>query len=177
MSFIKFPQNYIKYKYTIGKELMYASTYKEYQGHYYELNNNFFEGKEFNVNAPILIPIKSDRVNPLLENSATFVYGNITRPFTSNLLVNDNRELKSIPINPTEGGFKYFAKKLNTSPIKIIAISREDYQDNLGKNTLYSFAEVFYDIELGFEISEENAKSIPEINIFLEEFSLNAGEE
>jgi hypothetical protein len=177
MSSIKIPQNQIKYKYTIGKELMYVNTYKEYQGHYYELNNNFFVGKEFNINAPVLMPIKSDRVNPLLENPITFVYGNITKSFTSNLLINNNKELKSIPINSKEEGFKYFAKKLNTSPIKIIAISEEDYLNNINTNKLYSFTEVFYDIELGFEISEENTQKIPEIDIFLENFSLFSEEE
>ena len=171
MSSIKIPQNQIKYKYTIGKELMYVNTYKEYQGHYYELNNNFFVGKEFNINAPVLIPIKSDRVNPLLENPITSVYGNITKSFTSTLLINNNKEIKSIPIDISIDQVKYLAKKLNSNPVRIIFISEEDYNENINKNTLYSFTIIDYNPEWGFTITDQNRKDIPEIDIFLEEYS------
>ena len=59
---IRIPQNQIVYKYTIGKEYMYTNTYREYQGHYYELNGRFFVGKEFNINSLELVIIEPKKI-------------------------------------------------------------------------------------------------------------------
>jgi hypothetical protein len=41
----KIPANLITTGYTSGKEFVYVSNYKPYQGYYYEINNKFFVGK------------------------------------------------------------------------------------------------------------------------------------
>jgi hypothetical protein len=65
---IRIPKNQIQYKYTIGKEYMYKNTFKEYQGHYYIINNNIFAGKEFNIDSPELVVLKSKGVNSIQSN-------------------------------------------------------------------------------------------------------------
>ena len=60
---MRVPANIItENKYTIGKEYIDKKTHKLYQGYYYELNNKFFAGKEFNNNAPEIIKIKSSHL-------------------------------------------------------------------------------------------------------------------
>jgi hypothetical protein len=77
---MRIPANIItENKYTIGKEFINRKTHKLYQGYYYELNNKFFAGKEFNNNAPELIKIKSDQVNNLLLTAATYVFGSLSK--------------------------------------------------------------------------------------------------
>ncbi len=79
---IRIPTNQIQYKYTIGNEYMVESTYREYQGYYYEINGKLFVGKEFDSNAPELIPIPKDNssfnFNSLLTKAATYAYGKIS---------------------------------------------------------------------------------------------------
>jgi hypothetical protein len=164
---LRIPQNRIvTSQYTIGGEYILANSYKDYQGYYYETNGNFFAGSEFSTNAPKLLKKDSDQVNQLRLNPATQEYGNLlkTDPLSK------NKELKSIPLNLKEGEVKYFAKKLNTNPVKIICISEEDYFENIGKNTLYNFLALKYNVEFGFEYKESN-KDIPEIGFFLSDSS------
>jgi hypothetical protein len=166
MAAIRIPSNQILFKYTIGGEYIYQSNYKEYQGHYYEINGNTFAGREFNIDSPILIKKTSDKINPLLTSPNTFVYGKLT---TLNIL--SNKEIKSIPIDTSIDQVKYLAKKLNSNPVRIIFISEEDYNENINKNTLYSFTIIDYNPEWGFTITDKNKKDIPEIDIFLKEYS------
>ena len=163
---LRVPQNQIQYNYTIGKEFIYEASYKEYQGHYYEFNNNFFAGKEFDINAPILIKKNSDTINVLKNNPDTFKYSELLKfnPIDSN----KNKKLKSIPITRI-GGTKYFAKEINTSPIRIISISETDYFENIDKNVLYLFESLEYNDEFGFLYKEDS--KIPELGIFVSEFS------
>jgi hypothetical protein len=167
---VRVPQNQVvESKYTIGKEYLLVNTYKEYQGYYYELNNKFFAGKEFNTNAPELIKITSDKINNLKLNPKTSTYSNI-----SNANLSDNKIIPSLPIVFNFGdAYLYFAKKLNSNPVKIIHISEEDYNNNLGKNLLYSYTKVECNQEWGFNITDQNIKDIPEIEIFLEQYSNN----
>jgi hypothetical protein len=125
---LRIPTNQIvTSKYTVGKEYLVLSTYKEYQGYYYELNNKTFAGKEFNLNALELIKMDSDRVNSLLINPATSTYGKISK-----LKIN-NSNPTSYYFIPSEKDaqrgytFRYFLSKVNSNPILIKEISEDDY--------------------------------------------------
>ena len=131
---IRIPLNQIvTSKYTVGKEYLVLSTYKEYQGFYYEFNNNFFAGREFDVNSPELIKIDSDKVNPLLLNPKTSTYGKISK---TNIITN---KIISQPTggNPKESNLdeiNFYCKKINTNVIKRID---EDTYLELQNNSLY----------------------------------------
>ena len=170
---IRIPSNQIvKSKYTIGKEYMYKDTYRGYQGYYYELNNKLFIGKEFNSNAPelILIP-KNNNIpsgfNSLLTKASTYVYGKI-----SGTKLN-NTKLPSIQPLLLVSDVKYLAKENNSFPLKIIFISKDIYNENINKNVLYSFTFLDFDEEWGFDITDQNRKDIPEIDLFLKEYAQN----
>jgi hypothetical protein len=159
---VRIPLNQqITTKYTAGKEYMFNSTYREYIGHYYELNNRLFAGKEFNSLSPEIVLIQSDKINKLLTNPNTFVYGKISK----NILL-ESKELPSIQATRIQGT-NYLAKKNNLFPVKIIFISEDVYNENFQNNVLYSFTEVYLDQELGWQINEQNIKDIPEIILFL----------
>jgi hypothetical protein len=134
---LRIPQNQIvESKYTVGKEYLLLSTHKEYQGYYYELNNKIFAGKEFNTNAPEIVKITSDKVNPLLLNPNTTKYG-----LLSKIKLNNN-EFNHTYFKPSEDEVKkgqvlrYFAKKVNSNPILIREINKETY-NNLISDPLY----------------------------------------
>jgi hypothetical protein len=55
----------IKSKYTSGKEYMFVSTYREYQGYYYESNGKIYAGETYDSAAPELIRINSSNVEQL----------------------------------------------------------------------------------------------------------------
>jgi hypothetical protein len=162
---VRIPQNQISpNKYTTGKEFVYEKTYKEYQGFYYEVNGKIFAGNEFSVNAPSLLRMGSDKINILKDNPETLAYAN-----ASNSILYKQKDLVSIPLDAFESGTKYLAQVLNSYPIRIIFISKEDYNNNL-KNPLYSLTSLYYHAEWGFNIEEQNKKDIPEIDIFLADF-------
>jgi len=170
---IRIPLNQVvESKYTAGGEYLLLNTHSEYKGYYYESNNKFFAGKEFNINSPEIIKFTSGKVNTLLLNPSTEMYGKI-----SNVNLFKSKELKSIPIDYTKGGFHYFAKKNNSNPAKVICISEEDYNNNIGVNPLYSFTEIEFNIEFGFSFTEKNFEDIPEIGLMLSNFDPTDEEE
>jgi hypothetical protein len=127
---LRVPQNQIvTSKYTTGGEYLVESTYKNYQGYYYEYNDVTYAGKEFNIKSPILIKKGSDDVNKLLLNPKTAQYAAI-----SGIKINDNK-INSLPklnttINSDKGGelfLAFYYKKKNENPIIIRAISEESY--------------------------------------------------
>jgi hypothetical protein len=161
---MRVPSNIItENKYTLGKELLYAKTYKEYQGYYYEINDKLFAGREFDPKALQLIRINSLDINLLRLNPKTATYGNLTKTILP------NNRIISIPFDP-QSGLKYLAKQLNSSPIRIFFVSKETYEREK-TNSLYSFTLVFFEPEFGFTITDINRKEIPEIDIFLAEYS------
>jgi len=130
---IRIPQNQIQFKYTIGNEYIYQSNYKEYQGHYYELNNNTFAGKEFSINAPILIKKNSDKVDSfLLTNPEALNYQKLSK---INL---NNFKIVSLPVGGNEpeadNVTSFYCKKKNDNIIKKID---EDTYISLQTNSLY----------------------------------------
>lgn len=166
---IRLPQNQINIEYTSGGIYLVKSTYKDYIGPYYKLGSKAFAGDKFDPEAPLLIA----KENNLVTNPQTALYSALSgiksienTNFSSDTLI-------PLPLSPEGRGTHFFAKQLRTNPIRIFRISEEDYQKNINKNTLYAFTEIEYDQEWGYTITEKNLKDIPEINIFLEEFSLN----
>ena len=162
---MRVPSNIIiENKYTLGKELIYAKTYEEYQGYYYEINDKLFAGREFDPKALQLIRINSADINPLRFNPKTATYGNLTKTTLP------NNRIISIPFIATESGIKYLAKQLNSSPIRIFFVNKETFEREKS-NTLYSFTSLNYEAEFGFDITDLNKEEIPEIDIFLAEYS------
>lgn len=166
---VRIPLNQIvTSRYTSGKEYIYETSYKEYIGYYYELNGKIFAGKEFRYDAPILIKINSDSINILKLNPKTNLYSAI-----SNSTMTKEKKIVSIPLILSDGT-KYFAKKLNSNPIRIFFVSEDTYNENFNKNVLYSFTFLNFDMEWGFSITDQNRKDIPEIDLFLKEYSQNS---
>lgn len=154
---IRIPANQIQYKYTVGREYMVESTYKEYQGYYYQINGKLFAGKEFDSNAPELIPIPTDinnipsKFNSLLTKASTYVYGKISGTKIPNL------NISSIPYNSSEEFNtsdeenpppQFFCKKINEQNIVIKRIDEKTYLSLLS-NPLYktTFIGIYNNIE------------------------------
>jgi hypothetical protein len=146
---LRIPSNQIvKSKYTIGKEYMFESTYREYQGYYYELNGKLFAGKEFNNNAPVLVKINSlNNTNLLQTNPSTFVYGIISG------IKLDNTKINSYYFNvdTTDNVFRYFIKKVNENIIKEI---NEDTFNQIQSNPIYLSVSLYY--QSGFNENDLN---------------------
>ena len=162
---IKLPKNIIiESKYTQGNEYMFLTTYKKYQGYYYELNGKIFAGKEFDVFAPELIKLTSSNVNPLLINSATYIYGILSKNFKTisnsskvNSIVKDND-----PNLDSSGEETYYAKKINEIPYSIKQINKATY-DNLQSDLFYKTTILNAD-QSNLEQAE---KQIPGLKAFL----------
>jgi len=128
---LSIPKNQIIFNYTSGKEYLVLSTQKEYQGHYYEINNKFFAGKEFNANAPEIIKKSSPKAitNPQ-QNSNVETYDKI-----SNLKLKSSPEIVSLPTNNLSNLYdklgslftKFFCKKKDITPILIKQINENTY--------------------------------------------------
>jgi hypothetical protein len=165
---LRIPLNLIiKSKYTLGGEYIVKKTYEDYQGYYYEFNDKTFAGKEFSTDAPLLIKKDSENVDALLINSNSKVnaYGKIVQNFKF-----IDKQIVPQAFSPTEPGAKFFAKKANQNPSKIIHISEETFEENKS-NTLYVFTSIDYDPEFGFAFTPENTKLFPEIKEYLKKYS------
>lgn len=129
---MKIPSNLIKKnQYTLGGKLIYLDTYQDYQGYYYIINNQFFEGKEFKVGSRELIQINSDKVNKLKFDKATSTFANL-----SNIKLPNNKlpssiyqysQLSFFTSTPPDET-RFFAKKLNNSPILIKEIDEDTFK-------------------------------------------------
>ena len=78
---MRIPSNIItENQYTAGKEYMYLTTYKEYIGYYYIINDKYFTGKTYNSNSSSfeLIKIEKENTNLLLTQASTYIYGLIS---------------------------------------------------------------------------------------------------
>jgi hypothetical protein len=127
---MRIPSNIIKTNYTAGKEYMYATSYKEYQGYYYEINNKFYVGKTYNSDSKELLKIEPKNINTLLTRASTYVYGLISGVKSSQL---SSPKFISFPKTnldiDTEGDETYYAKKLNTNPILIKQIDKKAFDE------------------------------------------------
>ena len=165
---IKIPQNQLIIKYTTGKEYFFKENNIEYEyvGYYYKLNGKIFAGDKFNTKSPILI--EKDSLN--LNKNGTNIGSNLPLFVT----LPKFKDIQSIPMDLLTSETKYFAKKINVFPTNIINITEEDYDLNKDKNPFYTFTSIEYHSEWGFDITEQNIKDIPEIEIYLQMYK-NSG--
>jgi len=153
--------------YTIGGKFIYKDTYKDYQGYYYEINSRFYAGKEFNINSKELIQNNSSEVDPLLANPATSTYGKLTK-----VKIQQNKST-SIPFVPTDVDFqdgykiRYFAKKLNITPIFIKEINKVDFY-KLSQDPLYQTLEVEYQFNFTNQQIAELNKKMPGLGTYIQ---------
>ena len=114
---MKIPNNIIvKNQYTIGNEFVDPTTNISYQGYYYELNNSFFQGKEFNPSSPKLI--RKANENTLLNNPLTATFSKVSL-------------ITSAPLGVSLDyfyGVDFFVKQLNIDPPLIKKIDEETYR-------------------------------------------------
>jgi hypothetical protein len=155
----KIPANLITTGYTSGKEFVYVSNYKPYQGYYYEINNKFFVGKEFDNNAPEIIKLTSSKINPLLLKAATSLFGQLSGIILSNI------KIPSFFYN-YQGDIRYFLAENNSSPLLIKEIDKTSF-DQIQSNSLYTSVALTY--KGGFSENElkDAEKKIPGITIFV----------
>ena len=132
---MRIPKNIIETdKYTTGGELVYKETQTSYKGYYYILNNRYFVGKEYIVNAPELIKIQQS--NTLLYRPSTAIFSAVSGITSKSL-----RSPKVSSIQPNIGNnptsTRYFSQQINVKPITIKEISKETY-DSLQGNSLFT---------------------------------------
>jgi hypothetical protein len=158
---IRIPSNItVKSQYTAGKQYMYESTQREYQGYYYEMNGKIFAGKEFSSNAPTLLKITPNNINSLLTSAATYVYGKIT----------GTKIPISIPssyyFNPdtTDNIFRYFTKKMNDNIIKEI---NEDTFNQIKANPMYVSVSLYYQSNFNENELNKAEEKIPGLKTYI----------
>jgi hypothetical protein len=158
---IKVPKNKIEFKYTSGGEYIVKSTYQRYQGHYYELSGKVYAGKEFNVNAPLLVKVDSNEVNRLITspNQSTSLYGAI-----SGMML----PLSSIVSIPFTGkiGKRFFAKKNDSNSIKEIS---EDTFNQIQSDPLYTTQQVDFRYDMSDKELDYFDKNMPGLKTYLED--------
>jgi hypothetical protein len=157
---IRIPSNItVKSQYTAGKQYMYESTQREYQGYYYEMNGKIFAGKEFNSNAPTLLKITPNNINSLLATAATYVYGKITGT--------------KLPSNTQPPSFlfqydsetRYYSYQINKKLIK--EIDKNTF-NTFKLNPLYKVISLSYKDGFNKTELEKVEKDIPGITTFVE---------
>ena len=132
---MRIPKNIIETdKYTTGGELVYKETQTSYKGYYYILNNRYFAGKEYIVNAPELI--KTQQSNTLLYRPSTAIFSAASGITSKSLRSPKVSSIQpNIVSNPTST--RYFSQQINVKPITIKEISKETY-DSLQGNSLFT---------------------------------------
>ena len=164
---MKIPSNIISTsQYTSGKEFMYVSSYKEYIGYYYILNDRYFTGKEYNITSLELIKINLQNTNILLTQSPTYIYGLLSGV---NIIKNNVKASNLITTNKDyEQGFRirYFVKQLNVTPILIKEVNKETFE-KLQTDPFYQTIQ----IKDYFTFTEEELnlldKRMPGLKVFL----------
>jgi len=164
---MRIPQNIITdNQYTAGKEFMYVSTYKEYIGYYYIINNKYFTGKTYNSNSSSLelISIKNNKnTNLLLTQASTYIYGLLSKKTLKEI---STPKFNSIPKSDSdtdqEGIETYYTKQLNINPILIKQIDYNTFQ-SLKSNILYETVSINPD----YSNLDEAEKKMPGIKTFL----------
>ena len=131
---MKVPANLIESgKYTTGGEFVFKNTNTPYKGYYYILNNSYFIGKDFNVNAEEIIKIQNS--NQLLSNSSTFAYSFLSGVTSQQIAPKKVQSVQS-NIESDAVSVRYFVKKINISPIIIKEVNKDTY-DSLKNDPFY----------------------------------------
>lgn len=135
---MRVPSNIIiKGKYTAGDEFVDPNTNESYQGYYYQINDVFFKGKVFSINAPKII--RKQDSNKLLDNPKTKTYSQVSGVTSQQLATPQYAHLptNSIKVNLDDFNLiKYFVKQINVYPILIREIDKVTFQE-LSNNPLY----------------------------------------
>jgi hypothetical protein len=124
-------------KYTSGNEFVEKLSNLPYQGYYYELNNKFYTGKEYNANAVEIIKIQQQ--NQLYNLSFDTALFSFISGITSQAL--QSPKVSGVPVSPLSivGSFnttRFFSQKINVQPITIKEINEETY-NSLQGNSLF----------------------------------------
>ncbi len=165
------PNQIVESKYTSGNEYMFAKTYKEYKGYYYEMNGKNFAGKEFNVNNPEIIKIDNPTNNKLKFNPSTYIYGAISGVQLVTQIATPYF------FKPTESDIqkgqvtRYFAKKTNENPFIIKEINQDTYK-TLQSDPLYQTTSIIFIFSPGYpnglpQSIDDAEKQMPGIKAFL----------
>lgn len=163
---IRIPSNKIQNKYTSGGEFMFKETYREYTGHYYEMNGKSYAGKEFSSSSPELIKMNSPQVNRLLTNPATIIYGKVSNIKIPNSIVPSF--VYQASKQTTRFVDRYFTQKSNVVPVIIKEINKETY-NNVKNDPIYISIMIKWDNEGSNALTLKNAeKQMPGIKKFLE---------
>jgi hypothetical protein len=157
-------------KYTAGGELAYIKSNTPYIGYYYELNDSYYTGQTYNINADQLIPVS--KINTLNTNPKTALYNSLA---TTN--AQPNTKIPSIVFYPSEADLsegvvnRYFTKQnFGNSLIKEIS---EDTYNELDENSPYQKVSIKYYIYSqttgAFDEKELNqaTSQIPDIKVWL----------
>lgn len=136
---MRVPNNIIiKGKYTVGDEFVDPNTNEPYQGYYYQINESFFKGKVFSINAPKIV--RKQDSNKLLDNPKTKTYSQISGVTSQQL---KTPQYAHLPFGSFAGNdfdesklTKYFVKQLNVYPILIREVDKFAFQE-LSNNPLY----------------------------------------
>mgnify|MGYP003345914726 CR=1 FL=1 len=164
---MRVPSNIIiKGKYTAGNEFVDPNTNDPYIGYYYQINENFFQGKVFSINAPQII--RKQDSNKLLDNPSTKIYSQL-KGITSQQL--ESPEYAHLPYPPLVGNeyngpviVRYFVKKINVFPIIIREVDRLAFQ-RLTNDPLYQTLSVS-SVDINNRIDELD-KTMPGLKAFL----------
>ena len=163
---IRIPSNQIvTSKYTSGGEFIVELTNAAYQGYYYELNNNLYAGKTFDIKSPKLIKIK-DRNTLLNRGLSTAIFslvsGITSKTLSTPKITSLSNGINDLYIKP-EGIPKFYCKKLNNQPILIKEISEDDF-NILQSNPIYQTLRIDFKSQNYLEQAE---KQMPGITTFL----------
>jgi len=160
-------------QYTSGNEFVEKVSYKPYTGYYYNMGDQFYSGKQFNINAIEIIKINpsTQKVDNLSLESLKYFFksSDSTKNLMSSVSV-----IKGIYFTPTakdiENGYstRYFVKKNNNEPILITEVNKDSYENI--KNPIYTKISLIWRINGGFnqnEIDELDKTGMKGIKSFL----------
>lgn len=137
---IVIPKNIIvESKYTSGGKYFVQSTSKPYSGFYFTINERAYTGKKPTNSSQLLIEGSSLLLKTAIAFGVTKLTSVIFQP-------KDH-------INTTDKVPRYFAKRLNTTPILILEIDKKAYDDVINYQLNYQLLHLDWNI-LGDNINE-----------------------
>ena len=160
---MRVPKNIIsKSKYTSGNE--FTNNNIPYKGYYYELNNEFYAGKEFKHDAPKLVHVKNS--NKMYNNNlSTAIFSAISGLSSHALSSPKINSLPSVTTNTTGRQVRFFCIKINENVIKEInEITYNDIQRNVLYKTTY-----IGNYKGNIQTLEEADKQLPGVKTFVDD--------
>lgn len=163
---IRIPKNKIKEsKYTSGGEFIEEITNKMYKGYYYELNNSFYTGKEYDVKSLKLIKVENR--NKFLTKGSPLAMFSILSGLTSQKF--QIPKINNIPTNKfstnINNDLQFYYTEINKEPIIIKEIDENTYKQ-IKSNPIYKTTYVG-DYKGKTQTLEEANQQIPGLKTFL----------